>query len=678
MATKPMKTLKLPGLDDTYTFLQNDTTLAVSGKAADAKATGDALAAVQAQVNGVQVGQELGAGQILTTTGTVNPTPYTYRANTSGSDRVTISQVTGGTVAFNQLIANGDFSDGTTGWAFDRCSSAAAEGVCTLTTNESGVSGGFVQIRKTRARTENHVYFSSFYFRVSSTNFTTIRCFNGDTIKFAPDVTNPTANIWYGVHGIFKSAETAPSGTFALRGSGAIALDDTMSVKNIMFIDITQMFGSAIADYIYGLETATAGAGVAFFRIMFPESYYAYNTGELVSVQTSGRKTVGYNLFDKEAATLGKYYLGSGLENNGPDRGHSGFIRVTPGVRYYTNAADITSVWKCIFFDSDKRFVTRAAIPGTFTFTAPAGAVYMAINFPKAQLDSLVVNISDPARNGQYEPYSAQTYPLDSTMTLRGIPVLTEDGVPAYDGDKYAPDGTVTRRYHYAQLTGFSNWSYQTSAGYVSLFKTITSMGLPASASTASTNSAVSGFVRATGKDCPFGTFALYSNGTLYFWANNTDAYPDKSAVVAAVEALAPAIVYELATPTTETAAPYQEVQIAGSTEEFLPPATDTRAVAVPVGSVSLYQTNLRAGLEKVLGTLNGADPAHAESIAPVQGGTASTNIAEGELLMRDGKLYKATQAIVAGAEIGSTNTTETTLAAQLAALEARIAALEN
>lgn len=39
-----MKTLKLPGLTDTYTLLQNDTTLAQSGKAADAKVTGQALA----------------------------------------------------------------------------------------------------------------------------------------------------------------------------------------------------------------------------------------------------------------------------------------------------------------------------------------------------------------------------------------------------------------------------------------------------------------------------------------------------------------------------------------------------------------------------------------------------------------------------------------------------------
>ena len=44
MATKPMKTLKLPGMEDTYTFLQNDATLTQAGKAADAKVTGQELA----------------------------------------------------------------------------------------------------------------------------------------------------------------------------------------------------------------------------------------------------------------------------------------------------------------------------------------------------------------------------------------------------------------------------------------------------------------------------------------------------------------------------------------------------------------------------------------------------------------------------------------------------------
>ena len=47
MANVMQKSIKYPGLDDTYTFVQLDDTLAVSGKAADAKAVGDALALKQ-------------------------------------------------------------------------------------------------------------------------------------------------------------------------------------------------------------------------------------------------------------------------------------------------------------------------------------------------------------------------------------------------------------------------------------------------------------------------------------------------------------------------------------------------------------------------------------------------------------------------------------------------------
>lgn len=44
--------------------------------------------------------------------------------------------------------------------------------------------------------------------------------------------------------------------------------------------DLTQMFGSTVADYIYSLEQATAGAGVALFKALFPADYYEYNAGE--------------------------------------------------------------------------------------------------------------------------------------------------------------------------------------------------------------------------------------------------------------------------------------------------------------------------------------------------------------------------------------------------------------
>lgn len=51
------------------------------------------------------------------------------------------------------------------------------------------------------------------------------------------------------------------------------------SITNENVIDLTQMFGSTIADYIYSLETSTLGSGVAFFKALYPNGYYPYNAG---------------------------------------------------------------------------------------------------------------------------------------------------------------------------------------------------------------------------------------------------------------------------------------------------------------------------------------------------------------------------------------------------------------
>jgi len=54
MATKPLKTLTFEGLDDTYTIPQIDSTLSVTGGAADAKVTGDAINSLDARVTTIE------------------------------------------------------------------------------------------------------------------------------------------------------------------------------------------------------------------------------------------------------------------------------------------------------------------------------------------------------------------------------------------------------------------------------------------------------------------------------------------------------------------------------------------------------------------------------------------------------------------------------------------------
>lgn len=64
-------------------------------------------------------------------------------------------------------------------------------------------------------------------------------------------------------------------GTASVGASDGTAITGLTSGTDIV-IDLTIDFGSTIADYIYSLETAHAGDGVAWVRKYLPETYYAY------------------------------------------------------------------------------------------------------------------------------------------------------------------------------------------------------------------------------------------------------------------------------------------------------------------------------------------------------------------------------------------------------------------
>ena len=340
------------------------------------------------------------------------------------------------------------------------------------------------------------------------------------------------------------------------------------------FIDLTQMFGSTIADYIYSLEQGTAGAGVAWFKKYFPKPYYAYNAGELMSVNAVSHNMVGFNAWDEEWE-LG--YYGNDGEPVGSTtiiRGKN-YIQVTPSTTYYlrTNAQ---TMYVCQY-DADKNFIQRNSFADE-VITLSANTHYIRMNMTSAYgttyKNDICINLSDPSLNGTYKPYTKHTYPLDSTLTLRGIPKLDTSNNLYYDGDTYESDGTVTRKYGIVDLSTL-DWSDSTSTRYIS--KTVTGMK-PVATSTVMPNIIAQKYRTIAWND----GLATNHDGIAVSNDNNARLYLYKDENTSSPSGY---LVYELATPTTQPADPFTNPQICDpyGTEEYV-------GSPIPVGHKTTYQ----------------------------------------------------------------------------------------
>lgn len=462
-------------------------------------------------------------------------------------------------------------------------------------------------------------------------------------------------------------------GTYTVAVSDGTAV--TVAGGTDEIFDLTAMLGSEIADYIYSLEQATAGAGVAWFRKYFPNNYYDYNPGELLSVSDlQSHDTVGFNLFDEEwevgdiSATTGQ-----NTESSTVIRAKN-YIPVIPGATYFAYIGGQTDFsLRTRFYDANKNYlgITQKngnAVTYNNAFTVPDNACYMRFS-PQASYGTtynhdVCLNLSwDGERDGEYEPYVKRSYPLDPSLTLRGIPKLTADGDLTYDGDIYKPDGTVERRYGIVDL-GTLTWSYITESEFANggFFQSnaITSM-LTATLNIESSKYPSAGVLSKSGIISKFGSSA----DKIIYTANSSarvfvldSAYTDAESFKSAMSGVM--LVYELAEPTTEEADPYTSLQILDpyGTEEYVTTSL------VPVGHETKYPENLRAKIE-------GLPWNFASLIAPMEAEFKATrNYTSGSLFIVNNTLYKATANIANGGTITpNTNCTATTLAEIIAAL---------
>lgn len=562
-------------------ILENETSIAdVKGDLDEIETSLETKAEIDGYYEDMTVGD---AEQLVSTQFIEDSVPYLYRTSGGSADigNREYDEIVGGTIAWNQLIATANKSGSVT---------PSGSTAYSYTSKASNFKNGHVYFNSMKVlytgEKTNTVYN---YFQMGAatgTSRATLDKIEPNTTKLQQGLCKPTSDGTSLVVGASTGDSSNPMLT-----TDAWAFDDLMS------IDLTAMFGSTIADYIYTLEQNNAGDGVAWFKRLFPKDYYAYNAGELMSVNAIEHDTVGFNQWDEE------WEVGAINTSTGENASTSTTIRsknyipVFPNTTYYKQAS--TNLLQ-FYYDADKNFIGYGQW-GVGTFTTPSNCAYIRFymyNYGTTYNNDICINLSwSGTRDGEYETYQKHSYPLDDSLTLRGIPKLDASNNLYYDGDTYAADGTVTRRYTETQLSDL-RWTQRTISGDNTYYTAKAN-------STYTANAQVKGvFVCCplyniadlrSGETPTDGVLKLYSN----YAGNGETIMIHDSSVSSIAELVAKlegkgTVVSNLATPTTEEAEPYQEIQIVNDwgTEEYV---TDS---IVPVGHNTKYPQNLRDKLQ--------------------------------------------------------------------------------
>jgi hypothetical protein len=365
--------------------------------------------------------------------------------------------------------------------------------------------------------------------------------------------------------------------------------------------------------------------------------------GSLLPVRMEGIETVGFNQWD-EQWEVGYIDGGTGQPTTEAQSIRSkNFNRCIPNTNYYCSFSGTAGqAFYLYWYDAGQNFIVRA-YPSA---TSPANASYFKIacyHYGTTYHNDICINLSDPARNGTYEPYwssqraiTASTYFPDgmrSAGTVRDE--LTETQAITRVGS--VDLGTLT-------------WIYNASAGvfYANLVRSARDGNLTCSKYETSDASNVENMADKS----------VWNKGYAFTATNviaKDSAYTDAAAFKAAMSGVM--LHYALATPTTTPIDPplnltYRAEQ--GGTERI----THTEQSAPPALSIAYGHT------------AEGIVQEAASAIAAQDGPTATANHAVGSYLTMGGTLYRVTTAIATGEAITpGTNVMATTVMAEVLSL---------
>ena len=270
------------GVVDTYTitFTNGDTTtftvtngtplITVGGTGVDVLAfSSDPQGQLDANKKRLANLESVLQGNIYTLTSGASPA-YTQTVDTNAQKYADIQMIGGKTLAFNQLIGNGNFTS-TTGWTTSNTNLTVANniGYVKRTSDVRGVNIAWTNIQFVKG----HKYFYTVTMLSPKNNSYLINgegASGGVQIKAGSVVANEVTTI----SGIYTNQNLVHTIRFFYNRDTALSADDVVEYSNIMVTDLTQMFGE-------GNEPTTA----ADFKAIFPNDYYGYDFGSFINAK---------------------------------------------------------------------------------------------------------------------------------------------------------------------------------------------------------------------------------------------------------------------------------------------------------------------------------------------------------------------------------------------------------
>ena len=378
----------------------------------------------------------------------------------------------------------------------------------------------------------------------------------------------------------------------------------SVTIKNVMLIDLTQTFGTTVANRLYALEQAQAGTGIAKAKEILVKDYYPYNVTAFTHTKTSGKVNNGFNQWD-EQWEAGSYDVSTGLPSSTNNAFRSkNYIQVIPNTVYYMCYLSVSAQTNAYitYYDADKNYIGWSGSSGVAnsTFTTPANCYYIELTASGTTYkNDICINLHwDGERDGEYEPYQEWNYPVED-VELKGILSLDAQDNWVADGDEYLPSGVVDENIVETDLADL-NWQYYEQSGLDGIFyATVNDKDV------ANIYSAILGSKLKDVGIMAYGDFASSSVADNSFSMQTSSKYINVKYLTANgdVDAFKTYItglklLYKSNTPTITTATSYTELQNDSNwgTEKWI----DTRDVPMPVFSTCEYIPDLKAKLETV------------------------------------------------------------------------------